>query len=278
VRPQACLPLPTTTPVGITPQHIFAALRHPFGAVRRVICAGAGAYYTWRYVDGGCGKIRVAINPYRLEIRKAQGARFFLNGVLSVASFRNGRDRVSIALDEGSELEIDGDFSIGNGTEVFLSQNARLWIGGVDKEPRSGVTERARIMVKRRITIGRDLPCASDVSITDCDWHSIEGRQPQNDVVIGDHVWVTPGCSILKGTRIGDGSIVSNRTVISGKQFPGGSLIGGNPPTVSKSGVKWNGALDPYQAHAAPPGPDAEERRESATASDHNCGPTTKER
>ncbi len=142
-------------------------------------------------------------------------------------------------LDAGATLEVSGDFTMGNGTDIFLSEGAYLRLGGKKLESGSGITENTRIMVKRSITIGSDFLCAWGSFITDCDWHLIKRKDHQADVEIGDHVWIAPNCSILKGTRIGNGCIVATGAVINRKQFPDGCLIGGNPPIVLESGVEW---------------------------------------
>ena len=229
----------------ITTKHLRKAVRNPFWVLRRLVYAVFGFYYTWRYVDRGSGRVRVRINPLRLEIRKGRDSTIILDGVLNITPFRHGRGRVRIILDADSTLEVCGDFSIGNGTEIFLWEGAYLRIGGKDRESGSGITENSRVMVKKRVTIGKDFVCAWGVLITDCDWHQIENVDSQSDVAVGDHVWITPNGSILKGTQIGDGCIVSNSTVISGKQFPDGCLIGGNPPAVLKSDVRWHRDIGP---------------------------------
>lgn len=50
----------------------------------------------------------------------------------------------------------------------------------------------------------------------------------KGDTIIGNDVWFGRNCTILPGTRIGDGCIVAAHAVVSG-EFPPYSLIGGNP-------------------------------------------------
>lgn len=189
--------------------------------------------------------MRLNINPLKLKIRKGQHSTFILDGVLNVSPFRHGHEPVRITLDAGATLEVCGDFTIGNGTEIYLWDDSYLRIGGNDLESGSGITERTRIMVYKRITIGKDFLCAWGVFITDCDWHLVETKLPQDDVTIGDHVWIALNCSILKGTQIGSGSIVSTGTVISKKRFPDSCIIGGNPAMVLDSVVGWRRDLPP---------------------------------
>jgi acetyltransferase-like isoleucine patch superfamily enzyme len=52
-------------------------------------------------------------------------------------------------------------------------------------------------------------------------------------------VWVCPGSSVLKGTKIGEGSIVGRQSLVTGGDFPSNSLIAGTPAKVIKSNCKW---------------------------------------
>ena len=65
-----------------------------------------------------------------------------------------------------------------------------------------------------------------------------KGRiNPSASVFIGDHVWVGQDVLILKGTRIGSGSIVGGATCIAGKMIPSNVTIGGNPARIIRENV-----------------------------------------
>ena len=52
-------------------------------------------------------------------------------------------------------------------------------------------------------------------------------------VIIEDNVWIGQYCTILKGVRIGKGSIVATRAVVT-KDVPPYSIVAGNPAKVVK--------------------------------------------
>lgn len=114
-----------------------------------------------------------------------------------------------------------------------------LYIGGRRDESASGMTERSRIMVRKHVHIGVDLICAWGVFITDCDWHEIIGHTNTQETVIGDHVWIAPNCSILKGSHIGNDCIIATGSVTHRTSFPDGTLIGGVPARVLATGRQW---------------------------------------
>ena len=139
-----------------------------------------------------------------------------------------------------SSLKIHGDFGLGPGCRIVLSKGASLEIGGKRDENSSGMSGECRIMVSKRVVIGCDLLCAWNVFITDSDWHPIEGSEVTRETRIGDHVWMTPNSTVLKGSHIGEGSILMNGTVALAQCFEARSLIGGLPARrVGKAGV-WH--------------------------------------
>lgn len=145
-----------------------------------------------------------------------------------------GCDTVYIGLSEGSNLTIDGNFLIGNGVSIMVDRKALLYIGGQRLESASGITERSRNMVCKKLSIGTEFICGWDVFITDRDFHTIKGSSFQMDTCIGNHVWMASNTSILKGTRIGDNCIVPAGSILHKSYLPTDHLGGGNPFHVLK--------------------------------------------
>ena len=73
---------------------------------------------------------------------------------------------------------------------------------------------------------------ASDVVITDSDWHGIYDRTDYVakplPVTIAKNVWIGERSIILKGTEIGENSIIGAGSVVSGK-VPANVVYAGNP-------------------------------------------------
>tara|TARA_R110002033_G_scaffold84025_1_gene134768 strand:- start:393 stop:770 length:378 start_codon:yes stop_codon:yes gene_type:complete len=122
----------------------------------------------------------------------------------------------------------------------MLNKNSTLTFGGKNKESGSGITSDTLIMVNRKISIGEDFICAWNNFISDSDWHSINGQSHQKDIKIGNHVWIANNCNILKGTVLGDNTIIASNTKITNKIFPKDSLIAGIPPKIIKQGINWS--------------------------------------
>lgn len=202
----------------------------------------ARSIWASRKVTESKGSVPIRIsNPFlKVNISVAPTARFVCNGILRIESWKGGNEPVSITLGERSELIVDGDFIIGNGTRISVDGGASLYIGGKRHESASGITERCLILVRKKVSIGADCIIAWNVFITDCDWHSIYGKDIQDDVTIGDHVWIACNVSILKGTKIGNNCIVGAHSMMSKKSIPDNTIAAGNPIKILENNIRWN--------------------------------------
>ncbi|MEO6233224.1 MAG: hypothetical protein ABJB11_01830 [Ferruginibacter sp.] len=195
-------------------------------------------YYS-RLVDEGKGKIIVSEPFLSFKIVKSKGSKIILEDDLIINRHLLGTTKTIIILKNDSIFHVGGKFSLGNGVTIFLEKKSSLFIGGQKIESAAGITKNTTIMVNKKITIGTDFLCAWDVFISDSDWHSINGKPHQKDVVIGDHVWVANNANILKGTVIGNGCIISSNSKLSNKTYEQRVLIAGLEGKVIKSDMQW---------------------------------------
>jgi len=94
------------------------------------------------------------------------------------------------------------------------------------------------------LTIGRSCVIADDVEIWASDTHSIVNQQgdlinPDANTTIEDGVWIGGHVRVLKGVRVGEGSIVGMSSVVT-RNIPPHSLCAGIPAKVLKSDISWN--------------------------------------
>ncbi|MDE6483965.1 MAG: acyltransferase [Duncaniella sp.] len=96
------------------------------------------------------------------------------------------------------------------------------------------------------IEMGDDCLVSAKVIIRTSDSHSIIDDNTgmrinqAKDVRIGNRVWIGYGVTILKGSVIGDDSIVGTNAVVTGISVPPHSLVAGMPAKVIKENVSWN--------------------------------------
>ncbi|KDB08745.1 transferase hexapeptide repeat containing protein [Burkholderia sp. lig30] len=97
------------------------------------------------------------------------------------------------------------------------------------------------IVAAKSVTIGNEVLMGANVSVFDTDFHPIAAtnRRHSDDiekigvapVVIGNNVFIGVGSIILKGTQIGDDSVVGAGSVVHGV-FPERVILAGNPAKV----------------------------------------------
>lgn len=96
-----------------------------------------------------------------------------------------------------------------------------------------------RFGCKERIEVGARSILA-ECRITDYDYHSVDPNH-RNDpayvksspVTIGENVWITMQCIVLKGVTIGNGSTIAANSVVT-RDIPSFVVAGGNPAVVLK--------------------------------------------
>lgn len=87
---------------------------------------------------------------------------------------------------------------------------------------------------QKAIQIGENCVIAAGVNIIDSNGHQVNssnrtiGRDDPQPIVIGNNVWIGINAIILKGSVIGDNSVIAAGSVVKGV-FGRNSLIQGNP-------------------------------------------------
>jgi acetyltransferase-like isoleucine patch superfamily enzyme len=94
------------------------------------------------------------------------------------------------------------------------------------------------ICAKDKVSIGSNCLIGSNVVIADNDFHAIKPENrvknrkdediPARPVLIEDNVWIGADSYILKGTRIGENSVIGAGSIVSGT-VPANEVWAGNP-------------------------------------------------
>ena len=132
-------------------------------------------------------------------------------------------------------LQINGDFRFHTGCYITVNEKAKLEIG-------SGyLNNSSEINCFKSIKIGNNVAISQNVHIRDSDNHIINGKTENvsKPIVIGNHVWIGLGATILKGVTIGDGAIIAAGAVVN-KDVPAKSIVGGVPAKIIKQNVEWS--------------------------------------
>jgi acetyltransferase-like isoleucine patch superfamily enzyme len=152
----------------------------------------------------------------------------------NTSRFKNNKEYSYLLLRKNAKLVIKNGFSIRRGADITVGENAILELG-------SGyINEHVHIQCLKKIKIGNGVAISSNVVIRDSDRHEIlDGKHVQTqEIEIGNNVWIGLKVTILKGVKIGDGSIIAAGSLVN-KDVPPNSLVAGIPAKVIKTNITW---------------------------------------
>lgn len=178
--------------------------------------------------------------PYKhssLDI--AKGARIILHdGHFNVNYYlpKNSKTEAYVRMSEGAKLEIFDMVSLCYKATIEIKEDAIVTIGS------AYINSDAVILAAKEINIGKEVLISREVFIYDSDHHPLlddNGNQtnPPRPVTIGDHVWIGLKCTVIRGSKIGDGAVISAGSLVAGKIRSGTMAVGS--PARSALEVKW---------------------------------------
>ena len=143
---------------------------------------------------------------------------------------------------------------LGNNSVIHIRKSSRYTrvVSTVFEEsvlylgPEASFTSEAHLLPTERkhIIIGRDAMVASRVAFRTADPHlvySVDSRQrvnPSASIWVGDHVWLGEDVLLLKGARVGSGSILAARSLVT-KRVPSNTTAAGVPARTVGNGIFW---------------------------------------
>ena len=130
-----------------------------------------------------------------------------------------------ITMDPGAELRIGKRFKMRDGAKIRVRKGGKCIIGD-----NTSINSNNMIACHERIEIGCNCQFSPNTQIYD---HDHDFRDPKGisamrynttPVIIGDNVWIGANVVILRGTVIGDNSVVAAGSIVKGS-YPAGSVI-----------------------------------------------------
>lgn len=125
-----------------------------------------------------------------------------------------------IDINKSSYFMIGNNFRTRNNVEINVRDGARFTI-----ENDVFINSNTIITCRDRIYIGENTIIAPNVMIFDhdhkiLDGHVLHSDYVSNQIIIGKNVWIGAGSIILRGSKIGDNSIIAAQSVIKGEIPP----------------------------------------------------------
>ncbi len=152
--------------------------------------------------------------------------------------------RVGKNLDINKPWNIDvygKNISLGENVHIRTSRNVITQICAWNKNNCDGIIKigdnvlispGVRIISAEEIIIDSNVMIASNVYISDSDWHGVYDRintpGSSKKIHIEENVWIGEGSKISKGVRIGKNSIIGLGSVVT-SDVPDNEIFGGNP-------------------------------------------------
>lgn len=138
----------------------------------------------------------------------------------------------SLSIGSGSRLRNMTIEIVGNGCTVEIGERCIIGHGCYLSAKEENI----------RLIIGNDCMFSRNVNILTSDGHPVfqEHRRinPARDIVIGNHVWLADNATVLKGTSVGDHTVVGIHSLIT-RSIPENSVAVGIPAKVVKTGITW---------------------------------------
>lgn len=176
-----------------------------------------------------------------------------IKGKLKNSKIKINGNKNTLIIEEGRYKNIDIGIDGDNHTIIIKSSNRitglKIVVQNHDNKIfiDTGVGIAGALLVacgtNNSISIGQESMISDDVAMWGCDGHSITQAGKvinlSKPIVIGSHVWIGTGVKILKGTTVGDNSVVGMGSLLNGKEYPNNKVIVGNPAKVVKDNIDW---------------------------------------
>jgi acetyltransferase-like isoleucine patch superfamily enzyme len=155
------------------------------------------------------------------------------NGTVMNTGIRASGDNNTVLFDDGCMITTVGLVCEDSDNHVAIGERTQI----------AGSTELA-VMEGTAIRIGAGCLFSGLIHFRTGDSHSItdmDGRRvnPSRDIVLGDHVWVGRGATLLKGAAVADHSVIAACAVVTKAFDRPHCAIGGNPARVLREGIDW---------------------------------------
>lgn len=199
------------------------------------------------------------------QIRRKQKCFFCKNhidiinhgGVYKIIKEINGSNNCVI-IDAGCYLDNVVIHMIGNNNTIRFGKNVHIgpgcsfWTEGNNCKISIGENTTFTQMVhfnaqedNSEIICGKDCMFSNTIIVRTSDSHAIIDTEthkrinPAKNVIIGDHVWIAPSTTIMKGANIGANTIIGSHTLVT-KNIPSNVLAVGMPAKIVKEDITWS--------------------------------------
>lgn len=187
------------------------------------------------YVDLNVKVLKTYKNAIVLKQKKIRmfGVKIGIGGSKAINSRRG---LLYLNKKNNAKLFFSGDAKFSSGIVIFNNHGCTYFGNNFSSNKNCFISSDSKIV------FGDDVLLGWDINIRDSDGHKIyysNKKNTNNDVIIGNHVWVCSYVDILKGTFIGNDCVVGYRSLVTGIKTEDNCLIAGSPAKCIKNNIKW---------------------------------------
>lgn len=158
-------------------------------------------------------------------------------GYGSLGTICNNRNMLII--NDKGKIYFNGAAQFALGVTLRCDHNGIIEIGN-----RFRANQNFTCFSNTRVSFGDDIVAGWNVNVRDGDGHYIfdENSNITNsneEIVIGNHVWLASHCDILKGVVIPDDCIVGFRALVTRKFTESNCILAGVPAKIVKQKINW---------------------------------------
>lgn len=140
----------------------------------------------------------------------------------------------SIIIRGGGRMIVGNDVVIGEGMNIYIDSGTLFLSNDVY------CNRNLLIQCENQITVEDGSLIGWGVSIRDTDGHALSGNvtKKNSEIIIGKQSWIAADCTVMKGTRISEGSIIGTKSLVLGLQMEEANcLAAGIPAKIKKRNI-----------------------------------------
>jgi len=140
---------------------------------------------------------------------------------------------------QNNKLTIDDNTTLRNTKIEIIGNNCEIFIG---KECMIGDNSYLSAKEETKLIIKDGCGFSRNIKIMTSDGHPIYKNNirinPAKDIMIEDKVWIADNVTVLKGVKIGQGSVIGINSTVT-KDIPANCIAAGNPSKVINTDILW---------------------------------------
>ena len=179
--------------------------------------------------------------PHRnsvIDIDKSAILNLHANYIMNAHKIKGSKAECILLLRRNATLNVNGRVKLYYNTNVQVHNEAELNLGDV------GMNSGGVLICAKRITIEDNVSMGRGVYIFDSDHHPIYNADgvtinEAKEILIEENVWLGIKSTVLKGSKIGKGSVVGAHSLI-GMEVPEHVMVGTNMARPILKEISWH--------------------------------------